>query len=444
MRGDCGFIFDMLKNNKIAKNAAWIISCRIVQALLSFVIGILCARYLGPSNYGVINYAASITAFMIPVIQLGLRSTLVHELIAAPEREGEIIGTTICMSAAASLLGILGVAAFTSIANRNQPETIIVCTLYSISLLFQAVEMIEYWFQAKLLSKYTAVTSLIAYTAVSLYRVFLLVTKKNVFWFALSQSLDYLIIAALLILIYDRLNGQKFRFSLNTARELFSRSRYYIVSGIMVTFFSLSDRIMITLMIGNEANGYYAAAMTCADISRFVFAAIVDSARPAIFEERKNSLSEYHVKIARTFAIIIYLGVAQSIFFVLFSGVAINILYGADFYPAIKTLKIITWYTAFAYIGSVRNIWILAEQKQQMLWKINLSGALLNIAANYMMIPIWGIDGAAVASVIAQAFTNFVLCLILKPLRPVAHLIFVGINPKNQKKLWAKSGRKIL
>ena len=61
------------------------------------------------------------------------------------------------MSAGASLLGIAGVAAFAGIANRGEKETVIVCVLYSISLLFQATEMLQYWFQAKLMSKYVAV-----------------------------------------------------------------------------------------------------------------------------------------------------------------------------------------------------------------------------------------------------------------------------------------------
>ena len=428
----------MFKNNRVVKNAAWIISCRIIQALLSFLIGILCARYLGPSNYGTINYASSIAAFMIPLVQLGLRSTLVHEIISNPEKEGIILGTSIGMSTLASLLGIAGIVAFTSIANQNEPDTIAVCILYSISLIFQALEMIEYWFQAKLLSKYVAVTSLLAYALVSVYRIFLLVTGKSVFWFALSQALDYFIIAALLVVIYKKIGGHNLAVSFSVAANLFSRSRHYIVSGIMVTFFSLTDRVMITIMMGEEANGYYAAAITCADISRFVFAAIVDSARPSIFEEKKVGSPNYEREVSRLFSIIIYLGLVQSVFLTIGSSVAIHVLYGSAYYPAVNVLKIITWYTAFAYIGSVRNIWILAEQRQNVLWKINLTGAVLNVVANYLLIPAFGIEGAAVASVVAQFFTNFGLCFLIKPIRPVSKLIWDGVNPSNLKNLWWK------
>lgn len=421
----------------IIQNASWLIACRIVQALLSFVIGTLSARYLGPSNYGVIDYAGAIVSFMIPVVQLGIRSTLVHEIISAPENEGQVLGTSLFMSVSASLLGIFGVFAFTGIANHNETETIIVCVLYSISLVFQATEMLQYWFQAKLKAKYVAVTSLISYVAVSVYRCCLLVLHKSVYWFALSQALDFLLISISLYLLYRKLDGQKLTVSWMLAKSLFCRSRYYIVSGIMVTFFSLTDRIMITLMLGREANGYYAAAMTCADLSRFVFAAIVDSVRPSIFEAKKEGSQSYGRRISQLFTVIIYLALAQSIVLMVFAKLVIHIIYGDAYSAAVPALQIITWYTSFSYIGSIRNIWILAEQKQKILWKINLSGALLNITANYILIPIIGINGAAAASVATQFFVNFILCYAIPTLRPVGRLILDGANPLNLKKIWS-------
>ena len=280
------------ESGKIVKNATWLIACKVVQSLLSFVIGTLSARYLGPGNYGIIDYAAAIVSFMVPVVQLGLRSTLVHEIIAAPDSEGKTLGTSLFMSTATSFLGIFGVIAFTAIANPNDPETMLVCALYSISLVFQATEILQYWFQAKLLSKYIAITSLAAYVVVSAYRCFLLITQKSVYWFAFSQALDYLLISASLYGIYRRISKQRLTVSFPLAKQLFKRSRYYIVSGIMVTFFSLTDRVMITLMLGKEANGYYSAAVSCAALSQFVFAAIVDKATDTLMAGVESSCAE--------------------------------------------------------------------------------------------------------------------------------------------------------
>ena len=105
----------------------WIIGCKIAQAVIQLIIGMLTARYLGPANYGLVNYAASITAFATPFMQLGLQSTLVQEYIHAPQKNGEILGTSMAMSLISGAFSMLGVIGFALVANRGEPITIIVC-----------------------------------------------------------------------------------------------------------------------------------------------------------------------------------------------------------------------------------------------------------------------------------------------------------------------------
>ena len=99
------------------KNAAWIIGCRILQSLLQLVVGMLSARYLGPSNYGLISYAASVVAFVVPVMQLGMRSTLVQEYVVSPEREGQIMGTSLGLSLLSGAACMVGVTCFAAAAS---------------------------------------------------------------------------------------------------------------------------------------------------------------------------------------------------------------------------------------------------------------------------------------------------------------------------------------
>jgi len=167
--------------NRVMNNTIWIVGCKIAQSVLQLIISMLSARYLGPSNYGLINYASSIAAFCIPIMQLGMRATLVKELVDDPENEGKTVGTAIGMSVISSILCIVGITTFAMVANGDEKTTIIVCFLYSFSLLFQALEMIQYWFQAKLISKYTSLTMLFSYIIVSIYKIFLLVSKSSTF-----------------------------------------------------------------------------------------------------------------------------------------------------------------------------------------------------------------------------------------------------------------------
>lgn len=419
-----------MNKNKVIKNASWIIGIQLIKSLLGMVISMLTARFLGPSNFGLINYAASIVAFVTPIMYLGLTGVLVQEIVNTPEKEGEILGTSIFMAFISSILCIGGVISFSAIANHGEKDTIIVCALYSILLIFQSFEMVIYWFQAKLLSKYSSVVSLAAYILVSGYKIYLLATQKSIYWFAVSNALDYMIIALGAAVVYKKLGGRPLRFNFNTAKHLFSKSRYYIVSNMMIAIFAQTDRIMLKLMIDDAATGYYSAAVTCAGMTGFVFSAIIDSFRPMIFDDKKNNEKQYEKDMCRLYGIIIYLSLIQSLAITLFSGLIIQILYGAAYSASINVLKLVVWYTTFSYLGSVRNIWILAEDKQKYLWIINLSGALANVVLNYILIPIMGIMGAALASLVTQIFTNVLTGFIIRPIRYSNTLMLRALNPK--------------
>lgn len=421
----------ILKENRIVSNAVWIVSCKIIKAFLKLFITMMTARYLGPSNYGLINYAASIVTFVTPLMQLGLDSILVHEIINDEENTGEIIGSSIFMNIISSVLCIIGIISFTAIVNKNEKDTIIVCGLYSILLVFQALEMIQYWFQAKLMSKYSALAMLFSYICVTVFQAVLLLNGSSIFWFALSNSIDFGIISVLLLFFYKKLGGKKLSFSIFTCKELIKKSRHYIVASMMVTVFAQTDRIMLKLMINNESVGYYSAANTCASMISFVFVAVIDSMRPTIFEGKKESIALFEKRLSLLYSIIIYSSLFASLFFSIFSSPIIHLMYGSQYEPSVEALRLICWFTTFSYLGTIRNIWIVAENKQKYLWIINFTGAILNIAINYVLIPKYGIMGASFASLITQIFTNLILGYIIKPLRNNNKIMINSLNPKN-------------
>lgn len=416
--------------NRVAKNATWIIACKGIQAILALIVNMLTARYLGPSNFGVITYAASLVAFVVPIMQLGFGNILVQEVVNHPEREGQAIGTTICLSVLSSICCIIGVTGFAYFANSDEPETVLVCLLYSFILVFQAVDLIQYWFQAKYLSKYTSIVSLCAYIVISIYKAILLITGQSVFWFAISNAFDYALISVGSLLIYRKLKGQRVQFSWNLGKELFSVSKHYIISSMMVTIFAQTDKIMIKIMIDETATGYYGAAVACAGMTGFVFAAIIDSFRPSIFEGKKQDSEVFERRLATLYSIVIYFSLAQSVLMTVFASVIIPIMYGSDYIPAVEALQIIVWYTTFSYMGAVRNIWILANNKQKYLWIINLMGAGANVILNLFLIPFVGIYGAAIASLITQIYTNVIVGYIIRPIRPNNAIMVKSLNPR--------------
>ena len=419
-----------MNNNRVLKNATWIIACKIVQSILSFIIGTLTVRYLGPTNYGVITYAVSVVSFLLPIMQLGLKHTLVKEFIINPNNEGEILGTALILNIISSFFCMVGAIAFVSIANAGERETIIVCALYSLVLLFQATEITMYWFQSKLLSKYPSIATLIAYVVVAIYKVYLLVTGKSIVWFAISYVLDYFLISIILMVIYKKLSNQKLSINWNIGRQMLSRSKYYIIPSLMVIVFQHNDQIMLKLMDSDIETGLFSAAITCSGMTGFVFHAIADSARTVILEAKERTPQLYERKVVQLYSIITAFALAQSICMTILAKPIIYLLYGEAYLDAVPILRLVVWYDTFGYYGAVRNIWILAEEKQKHLTEINVAGALANVALNACLIPALGAIGAAIASIISQFFTNVMIGFIYKPLRRNNYLMLKGLNPK--------------
>ena len=198
----------------------------------------------------------------------------------------------------------------------------------------------------------------------------------------------------------------------------------------MLVVFAQTDRIMLKMMIDDAATGYYSAAVNSANLTAFVFVAVINSVRPTIFESRKISEDKFEKNVSRLYCVIIYAALFQSLIMSILARPIILILYGKDYMTSISALRIVVWYTAFSYIGGIRNIWILAEGKHKYIMSINLVGALSNVILNYFLIPIIGVNGAAVASLVTQSFMNVAVGFMIPAIRRNNMLMVNGLNPR--------------
>lgn len=420
-----------LRKSKVARNASWIIAGKMVQMILAFIVGILTTRYLGPEKYGLINYASAYITFFASLCSLGINSIIIKNFVDYPSEKGETLGTAIglrTISSVASALLIVGVVA---LIDTNEPLTICVVALSTIGLLFQSFEVINYWFQEQLQSKYTTYAMLVAYTATSIYKIILLIEGKDVRWFAVATAVDYIVVALILLIIYKRKGGTRLTFSIKKAKQLLCKSYSFILAGMMVSIYNCTDRLMLKQMLDSEAVGYYALAVSISTMWCFVLSAIIDSMYPGIMNLHKTSRLAYEKKNRQLYAIVFYVSVAVSLIFTVFAEIVIKLLYGIEYMPAAMPLRIIVWYTAFSYLGVARNAWIVCEDKQKYLKYIYVSAAGVNIILNLIMIPLWGENGAAVASLVTQITTVLIVPYLIKPLRGNALIMFDAISLKN-------------
>lgn len=413
--------------HKSVKNAGWLISGKIFQMIISLGVGLLSARYLGPANYGLINYASAYTAFFLPLCTLGINSILVKELIDYPHEQGAILGSTLVLRIISSFLSAGAIVLVVGVVEADEPLTITVTAVCSLNLVFNIFEVFNYWFQSKLKSKITAMVSLIAYVVAAIYKIILLIQQKNVVWFAFATSLDSICIGILLLICYQRNGGQKLSFSKKICKRLIMRGIHFILPSMMVSIYAYADKFMLKQMLSETDVGYYSTATTICSMWSFVLAAIIDSAYPPIMEAYKQDIALFEKRNRQLYAIVFYFSIAVSLLLFFLGDKIVLIVYGRSYMPAAAPLRMVTWYTAFSYLGVARNAWIVCENKQKYLKYIYIASALTNICLNFIFIPIWGATGAAFASLLTQITTTMIAPLFIKNIRHNTVLMLEGI-----------------
>lgn len=424
-----GYIRSFFKT-KFINNFSWIIVGRVYQILINLIVSMLSARYLGPSNYGLINYVASYTSLFTAFCTLGTNDTVVNELISDREHEGKLLGTTIFSRICAGVFSVITITLLIKNIDPNEPVTLWVAVVYSTTLIFQSFETIKYWYQSLLKSKTTSIISIIAYTVISVYKIILLVMKKSVVWFAAANAVDYAVVALMLVIAYMHDNGknQPLSVSFKIGKPFLKKSYHYIISGTMVAFYGQMDKIMIGKMMSEEDVGYYSAAIVTYTMWTFVLSALIDSARTVIIPLFDKNKSLYEKRLIQLYSAIIYISFAVAALIVIFAKPIIYILYGEHYLPAASALRIVAWSAAFSYLGVARNIWLVQNGQQKYEKHIALIGVLCNFIMNYFFIKIWGICGAAAATLITQIITNCIAGFFFKPIRRNNVLVLKAFN----------------
>lgn len=420
----------ILQKSKVANNSMILIFSKIIQTVLSFFVSIISAKFLGPSNYGVVSYAGSIITFVTPIAALGLNSILTYECVHNPNDEGKIFGTSLFLQVVSGFLCVLGLAVVAFFLEKDDAVVRIVIILYSLELIFKSVAVIESWFQVHYKAKYVAISTLIAYVSVSAYKIVLLFLQAQVQFFALSMCVDYIVLGALYLIFYFKNGGKKLSFSKAWAKKLVLIGKSFIIAGIMVAAYTQIDRIMLRKMLGEETVGYYTVASSLTSILGFVLASIITASNPIILEHQKVDEQKYKNALIGRFSLIFYFSIALTILYTIFASLIVNILYGVEYQAAIPVVRALTWCPLFTYWGVAKGIWFISQRKQKYIKWLSLVGVLTNIVLNLVLITWFGVVGAAIASVLSEMAVNFITGLFIPEIRECSIMMLKSMNPR--------------
>lgn len=396
--------------------------------IIQFIIGIITARYLGPSKYGVISYVASYIAFFTSVVSLGLNGVLINELVRNNDDDGDIVGTAILLRFFVGILSAFAVIGIVGFSEGGNPQFLIIAILMAIQLPFTSLDTINYWYQSKLLSKYTVIIQSIAFIFVALYKTYILVARKSIGWFAFSNTLNIILIAIAYYSSFRKNSEKPLRFSKYYLRKLLQQCFPFLLANLMVQIYAQTDKIMIRTLLGSiEQVGIYTVCTTISHMISVIPLALIDSGRPIVMELKSKSSQFYEIRLRQLIAGVVWISFLYSLFITLLSPQILKLLYGSEYISGSTCLKIIVWYTAFSYLGGIRSIWLICEKKNMFVFWLSMMGAVTNVLLNFILIPRYGIEGAALATLLTQVLANLVYPGFFKDTRGFSKIAIEGI-----------------
>ena len=403
-------------------NTSWIVVDKILNMGLIFLVTILVARYLGPAKFGVLAYAISILALFASFGHVGLRSIVIHELTKYPKSKHEIMGTSLILIIFGYLIGLILMLLFSLTTESIQSEQFWVLIILASTLLFRPLHIIDLWFQSRLEAKYTTIAFTSATFMASIIKIVLVFSGANLILFASANVVQVILATAILIFLYQyksKLNLINWYFSYDMMRNLLPRSWKSYIGSIFAVIYLKIDQVMLKWIVGTEEVGVYAIAASLSEVWYFIPVAIVSSFFPKLIKLKKNNPILFNKRLQQIFDLLFIIAFGVAIVVSLISKPLIIIMFGEVYQNAASILMIHIWAALFIFMRALFSRWIVIEDVLIFSMITHGSGALLNIVLNYILIPQYGGEGAAYATLFSYATSSYFALLLYFKTRPI-------------------------
>ena len=415
---------------KYFENTSWLLGERILRMAVSLFVGIYVARYLGPERFGLLSYALSFVWLFSSLASFGLDDILVRELVQRPEQRNNLLGTVFWLKVCGTAVMGIAIAAVLQFMAEDQ-RTSWMIVIIAFGFLFQATNVIEFYFQAQVQSKFTVRAQVVQLLITSIFKIYLVWSKAELVWFALALMLDQAVVAVLFLLMYHwKIEWFPFfSFQWKHAKKLMIDAWPLIFTGMVVSVYMKIDQVMLKEMLDAKAVGVYASAVKLCEAWYFVPTAVMASLFPAVIEARKKSETVYDERIQKLYDLMVWGSVAIALPTTLLADWVILILYGTDFQEAADVLRIYIWAGVFVSLGVASSKWLVTENLQRYLFYRTALGAVLNISCNLWLIPIYGIRGAVFATLISYFIVAYASLGFFKKTRGNFWAATCSLNP---------------
>ena len=176
---------------------------------------------------------------------------------------------------------------------------------------------------------------------------------------------------------------------------------------------------MLGSMIDDRTVGVYSAAVRISELWYFVPVAVVASVFPSLIRAKEVDETSFESRFAWLYDSMVWIGLGLAVITTVWSRSIVLFLYGDPYVEAAGVLAVHIWAGVFVFLGVASEKWLIARDLIHYTLLRTLLGAGVNVVLNFMLIPRYGMMGAAVATLVAQAVACYAFDLLFARTRPM-------------------------
>lgn len=402
--------FDQQAFNKYLKNTGWLFLARVGSLGIKILAGIAVANYLGKIANGLLNYPLVFVTFFIAAAALGLDGFVTRELLSKPEKKNKLLGTAFFMRLLAGMLVVPLAGLSFILLKGNEGDIPLSYILIASGVgIAQSLNIIDSYFQAKVQGKYVMMVQVAGNLISAGIKLILIYISAQLYWFIWTILLDAVLLATGYLITY-RIKGNRiaeWSFESGLASNLLKHSWPLAFSAILVTVYMKIGQLMVESFLGTGALGIYSTVVNWSESWYFIPVAIVTSVFPAIMNARRDDPVRYQKRLVDMYDLMVIISLSIAVFMTFASGYIYTYFYSAEFADGASVLSVHIWAGVFVFLGSASGQYLVAEGYTKYSLYRTGAGALVNVVLGYLWIPVYGLHGAAFATLIAYFSATF-------------------------------------
>ncbi|MDP2788579.1 MAG: flippase [bacterium] len=399
----------------IVKNTFWLFMAEASGRLLKMGLIIYAARKLGADGWGIFAYAISVASLLMLFSDIGISSLIIRDTIQKKDGYQIFISTALLLKIILLLISTAAVF-FISPYISNIEEARILFPIIGLIFLFDAIREVGFAINRALEKMEREMMIKVIMNSIILVLGIILVSVKPLpiavaIAYATGSGIGAFLIS---IMIKNHILELITKTDLKTLKLVLKTALPFAIITLTGSIMANTDIYMLSIWKTPEDIGMYSVAQRFYQFILIIPSMIASATLPLMSRLANNDNDKFRIVLEKTISAFMIIGIPIAFGGLVLADQIMPLVFGPIYINAIPVLQIfmIMLLTSFPLILLINTTLVYNEQKKLVL--ANIFGVLMNVILNYLLIPKFGITGAALATLVSSAIVTFIVWVKIK------------------------------